>query len=74
MEHIVSGCKDCPFRDEMDHDIYDEEGDWGGEYTTHWCTHPKMKLQDIRELEGFILTPSNFPLYKESVTITIKQY
>lgn len=69
----VTGCIDCPFRHSMSHDILDEDGDWDGEYETHWCDAPDMKMQDIIEMEDILITPSNCPLFKNDITISIKK-
>lgn len=68
MDKIVTGCKDCPLRDEITHDLYDEEG----ERIQYYCKHPKRYLVDILDLGDGVITPSDCPLYKEALTIQLK--
>jgi hypothetical protein len=71
MEHIVTGCKDCPFRGEVTTDIYDEDDELEGERTTYYCRHPKRYLIDLYESDDGVVTPSDCPLLKESTTIKL---
>ena len=77
MEKIeVTGCKDCPFRDQIDNEI---KGEWDEDeedyeivmVTTYYCKHPKRYLVDICDDDDGVITPSDCPLYKSSITISI---
>lgn len=72
MEQIVTGCKDCPYRDEVEHDVLDEDMDWDTEIQ-YYCKHPQGYLVDLVDLGDGVITPSDCPLLKESTTISLKQ-
>ena len=75
MELQVTGCKDCPFRDEIENTVLgdDEEEEEAGDYIIqYYCKHPKRFLINMLEDENGIITPSDCPLLKESTTISIK--
>lgn len=71
MEHIVSGCKDCPFKGEVTVDVYDEDDEWDYERTTYYCRHLKRYLVDLYEGDEGVVTPSDCPLLKEPTTIKL---
>ena len=73
MEQIVTGCTDCPFRGEVEHDLFDDEGDFDGTRIQYYCRHPKRYLVDLLDLGDGVITPSDCPLYKEPITISLKQ-
>lgn len=56
----VTGCKDCLLREIL------ESG-----YS--WCFHPKRQTYIYEDdMDGELITPSDCPLLKESLTISIK--
>lgn len=56
----TTGCKDCLLREVI------ESG-------SSWCNHPKLKEYIYEEDDGTLITPSNCPLFKEPLTLSIKQ-
>lgn len=75
MEHIVKGCSDCPFRDEIEHTVYgsDDEDDDEWTETQYYCKHPKRYLVNLVDLGNGVITPSDCPLLKEPTTIKLVQ-
>ena len=76
MNEEVTGCRDCPFRDENQYDVLVKDEDGGDDYeerTQYYCKHPKRYLVNLVDLGDGIITPSDCPLYKEPITISIKQ-
>ena len=70
MEHIVTGCSDCPFEYNRLDGFSDSE-----------CRHPKIHSKELTELiDGVTHTfeedgesPDWCPIKKEPITISIKQ-
>jgi len=56
----VTGCKDCLLRELL------ASG-------RSWCNHPKLEGFIYEEGDGTFTTPSNCPLFKEPLTLSIKQ-
>lgn len=73
MEKIeVTGCPDCPFRDEIERSICDDEG-YEDDVIVYYCKHPKRYLVDLYENDNGIVTPSDCPLLKGPTEVSIKQ-
>jgi len=70
----IKGCMECPFRDEIEKAVYgsDDEDDEEWTETQYYCKHPKRYLIDLLDLGDGIITPSDCPLHKEPITISIK--
>lgn len=61
MELQVKGCADCLLREVL------ESG-------SSWCFHPTRQTYIYEDdMDGELITPSDCPLLKEPITITIKK-
>jgi hypothetical protein len=65
-EMQVTGCGDCPFRDELSN--VDDEGI----YTTYYCKHPRRYMINLYQGDEGIITPTDCPLITSPITISLK--
>jgi len=73
MEITISGCQDCPFMQDIEHDVLDDDGDFVGLRYSYYCKHPQRYMQDMIDLGQGVITPSDCPLYKEPAIVKINQ-
>jgi hypothetical protein len=60
MDFKVKGCTDCLLREVL------ESG-------SSWCFHPARQTYIYEDMDGELMTPSDCPLLKESIIISIKE-